>query len=216
VGRNAETKAPVLVSSRASAALTIARPVRPVSRESDRAIGYARPQVFARWRKKSRRNGFFATTGQQSAPSPEGHAITAAREADYDQQPVEACAMVSACLDANRATGQVRWTRWARTAFDWFLGGNVLKDRSMTRRREVAATGCGTRFACTTAPQTPASRWPPKRPANLGLARESREQVAARAPVARQPYAAYSAVPSKRRTREQTLEPMVPAQSSVP
>jgi hypothetical protein len=48
--------------------------------------------------------------------------------ADYDQQPVEACAMVSACLDAYRATGQVRWTQRARAAFDWFLGNNALKE----------------------------------------------------------------------------------------
>jgi uncharacterized protein YyaL (SSP411 family) len=49
-------------------------------------------------------------------------------KADYDQQPVEACSMVSACLDAYRATGQVRWTQRARAAFDWFLGNNVLKE----------------------------------------------------------------------------------------
>jgi len=49
-------------------------------------------------------------------------------KADYDQQPVEACAMVSACLDAHRATGQVRWTQRARAAFDWFLGNNALKE----------------------------------------------------------------------------------------
>ncbi len=47
--------------------------------------------------------------------------------ANFDQQPVEACAMVSACLEAHRVTGQVRWADHARTAFNWFLGHNVLK-----------------------------------------------------------------------------------------
>jgi glycosyltransferase involved in cell wall biosynthesis len=57
-----------------------------------------------------------------------GFYVRGAPRAEYDQQPVEACAMVSACLDAYRATGQVRWTQRARTAFDWFLGGNALKE----------------------------------------------------------------------------------------
>jgi len=48
--------------------------------------------------------------------------------AEFDQQPVEACAMVSACLDAYRATGHARWAQRARQAFDWFLGDNVLKE----------------------------------------------------------------------------------------
>lgn len=46
--------------------------------------------------------------------------------ADFDQQPVEAQAMVSACLDAYHATGDVFWHREARRAFDWFLGRNDL------------------------------------------------------------------------------------------
>jgi glycosyltransferase involved in cell wall biosynthesis len=48
--------------------------------------------------------------------------------AEFDQQPVEACAMVSACLDAYRATGHALWAQRARQAFDWFLGVNVLKE----------------------------------------------------------------------------------------
>jgi len=46
--------------------------------------------------------------------------------ADYDQQPVEAQAMVSACLDASRVTGDPAWDREARRAFEWFLGRNDL------------------------------------------------------------------------------------------
>lgn len=44
--------------------------------------------------------------------------------ADFDQQPVEAQAMVSACLEAFRITGDAAWMREARRAFEWFLGRN--------------------------------------------------------------------------------------------
>ena len=46
--------------------------------------------------------------------------------ASFDQQPVEACAMVSACLDAWRVTGESPWLARARWAFAWYLGGNQL------------------------------------------------------------------------------------------
>jgi hypothetical protein len=46
--------------------------------------------------------------------------------ADFDQQPVEAQAMVSACLEAFRATQDVSWSREAKRAFEWFLGRNDL------------------------------------------------------------------------------------------
>jgi glycosyltransferase involved in cell wall biosynthesis len=48
-------------------------------------------------------------------------------KARFDQQPVEACAVVSACLQAYRATGEVRWRKDAWTAFNWFLGDNDLQ-----------------------------------------------------------------------------------------
>ncbi len=44
----------------------------------------------------------------------------------FDQQPLEACAAVSACLTAARVTSDVRWKREARRAFNWFLGANDL------------------------------------------------------------------------------------------
>jgi hypothetical protein len=47
--------------------------------------------------------------------------------ARFDQQPVEAQAIVSACLAAYRLTGDVRWSRDARRAFEWFLGRNDLQ-----------------------------------------------------------------------------------------
>ena len=44
----------------------------------------------------------------------------------FDQQPVEAQAMVSACLEAFRATQDGSWSREAKRAFEWFLGRNDL------------------------------------------------------------------------------------------
>ena len=46
--------------------------------------------------------------------------------ADFDQQPVEAQAMVSACHEAFRATRDAKWTEEAGRAFEWFLGRNDL------------------------------------------------------------------------------------------
>ena len=48
-------------------------------------------------------------------------------KARFDQQPVEACATVSACLQAYRATGKTRWRKEAWAAFNWFLGDNDLQ-----------------------------------------------------------------------------------------
>ena len=46
--------------------------------------------------------------------------------ARFDQQPIEAHAMVSACLEACRTTGEDRWMDEAQLAFDWFVGRNDL------------------------------------------------------------------------------------------
>ncbi len=46
--------------------------------------------------------------------------------ARFDQQPVEAQAMVSACLEAFKITGDNFWNKEARRAFEWFLGRNDL------------------------------------------------------------------------------------------
>lgn len=58
-------------------------------------------------------NGFFPRGGSKAA---------------FDQQPVEACAMVSAALDAARVTGDTRWMAVAERAFGWFLGQNQLRE----------------------------------------------------------------------------------------
>jgi glycosyltransferase involved in cell wall biosynthesis len=46
--------------------------------------------------------------------------------ADFDQQPVEAQAMVAACHEAFRATQDPVWSTEAKRAFEWFLGRNDL------------------------------------------------------------------------------------------
>ena len=46
--------------------------------------------------------------------------------ARFDQQPIEAQAMVSACLAAYRDTSDPSWYDQAHRAFDWFLGWNDL------------------------------------------------------------------------------------------
>jgi glycosyltransferase involved in cell wall biosynthesis len=46
--------------------------------------------------------------------------------ANFDQQPVEAQAMMSACLEAYRSTADSWWYEQAQRAFDWFIGWNDL------------------------------------------------------------------------------------------
>ena len=44
----------------------------------------------------------------------------------WDQQPIEAQATVSACIEAYQATNDAFWIAEARRAFEWFLGRNDL------------------------------------------------------------------------------------------
>lgn len=44
----------------------------------------------------------------------------------FDQQPIEAQATVSACIEAYQATSDMFWVAEARRAFEWFLGRNDL------------------------------------------------------------------------------------------
>jgi glycosyltransferase involved in cell wall biosynthesis len=48
-------------------------------------------------------------------------------KARFDQQPVEACATIAACLEAYRVTGESLWLEEAWSAFRWFLGENDLQ-----------------------------------------------------------------------------------------
>jgi hypothetical protein len=57
-------------------------------------------------------NGFF-TEGQEPAR--------------FDQQPVEACATICACMETYRLTHEKRWLDEARCVFRWFLGKNDLQ-----------------------------------------------------------------------------------------
>lgn len=68
-----------------------------------------------------------ATDGAFAPVGTNGFHVRGEVRATFDQQPVEACAMVSACLDAHRVTGELRWLERARHAFQWFLGQNPLK-----------------------------------------------------------------------------------------
>ncbi|MBK8259181.1 MAG: glycosyltransferase family 4 protein [Polyangiaceae bacterium] len=65
--------------------------------------------------------GYFAPIGSN------GFYTRGGPKAAFDQQPVEACAMVSACLDAQQITRDDSWGRDARRAFEWFLGHNQIR-----------------------------------------------------------------------------------------
>jgi glycosyltransferase involved in cell wall biosynthesis len=45
----------------------------------------------------------------------------------FDQQPVEACTVTSACLAAHGVSGDARWMERGTRAFEWFLGQNSLQ-----------------------------------------------------------------------------------------
>jgi glycosyltransferase involved in cell wall biosynthesis len=66
-------------------------------------------------------DGYFAPIGSN------GFYERGGRKASFDQQPVEAYAMVSACLEAERVSGDARWAVRAKRAFSWFLGQNHLQ-----------------------------------------------------------------------------------------
>jgi glycosyltransferase involved in cell wall biosynthesis len=65
--------------------------------------------------------GYFAPVGSN------GFFSRGSVAAQFDQQPVEAGTMVSACIDAGRVDGDPKWAEYARTAFNWFLGENHLR-----------------------------------------------------------------------------------------
>jgi glycosyltransferase involved in cell wall biosynthesis len=66
-------------------------------------------------------NGHFVPIGSH------GFYSKKTQKARFDQQPVEACAAVSAYLQAFRVTEDPRWRKEAWTAFNWFLGDNDLQ-----------------------------------------------------------------------------------------
>jgi len=66
-------------------------------------------------------NGHFVPIGSQ------GFYRQGGDKARFDQQPLEAAGAVSACLEAYRVTGEIRWRAEAWSAFNWFLGDNDLQ-----------------------------------------------------------------------------------------
>lgn len=48
-------------------------------------------------------------------------------KARFDQQPVEACATISACLETFQSTQDKCWHEEAQRVFNWFLGNNDLQ-----------------------------------------------------------------------------------------
>ena len=77
-------------------------------------------------------DGYFAPVGSS------GFYVKGGQKARFDQQPVEASAMVSACLDARRVTGDESWMAHGRHAFDWYLGQNELQSALY----DAATGGC--------------------------------------------------------------------------
>lgn len=55
-----------------------------------------------------------------------GFYMRGGERARFDQQPLEAQAMVSACVEAYHLTHEDQWRIEARRAFDWFVGRNDL------------------------------------------------------------------------------------------
>jgi Glycosyl transferases group 1 len=66
-------------------------------------------------------DGHFAAIGSN------GFYDRGASPAAFDQQPVEACATASACLEAYRVSDDTRWAGHSWRAFNWFLGQNHLQ-----------------------------------------------------------------------------------------
>ncbi|MCK4547415.1 MAG: glycosyltransferase family 4 protein [Candidatus Eisenbacteria sp.] len=64
--------------------------------------------------------GYFSPVGSHDVYRRGGHMP------HFDQQPIEAQAVVSACMEAYRMTQDVKWRTEARRAFEWFLGRNDL------------------------------------------------------------------------------------------
>ncbi len=72
-----------------------------------------------------------AQTGRDGVFSPIGNNgwfKRGGRKASFDQQPIEAHALLDACLEARNVTGDERWVREARRCFNWFLGKNDLQE----------------------------------------------------------------------------------------
>ena len=63
-------------------------------------------------------DGWFAPVGN------DGWFPKSGNKAQYDQQPLEAAAMIGACLEAYECTQREEWLQLASTCFNWYLGKN--------------------------------------------------------------------------------------------
>ena len=77
----------------------------------------------------ARREHSTAMTQRYSCPSAPADSSAKGREkARFDQQPVEACATISACLEVIQTHGRTSMAGRSQTGlFDWFLGKNDLR-----------------------------------------------------------------------------------------
>lgn len=66
------------------------------------------------------RSGHLSLIGNGGWFTRKGH------KAQFDQQPIDAAALLSACHDAYRYTGDEKWKREMKKCFNWFLGANDL------------------------------------------------------------------------------------------
>ncbi len=67
-----------------------------------------------------------APDGHLSIVGNQGWYPRGGEKAQFDQQPLEACAFVEACLAAAELTGDEQWTQRAWRCFQWFRGDNDL------------------------------------------------------------------------------------------
>jgi glycosyltransferase involved in cell wall biosynthesis len=63
-------------------------------------------------------DGWFAPVGNR------GWYPRSGNKAQYDQQPLEAAAMIGACIEAYECTQREEWVQLASTCFNWYLGKN--------------------------------------------------------------------------------------------
>jgi hypothetical protein len=72
-------------------------------------------------RQQTNSNGSFSLIGNR------GWLSRAGTRGCFDQQPIEALAMIEACLEAYRITQEEWWARTAHHCFEWFLGRNDMQ-----------------------------------------------------------------------------------------
>lgn len=65
-------------------------------------------------------------TGHLSLIGNNGWYTRGGKKAAFDQQPIDAAALLSACHDAYRLTNDQKWLQEMKKCFNWFLGANDL------------------------------------------------------------------------------------------